>query len=187
MSTASNNMTMSDLHIISKWENTCSIISEEPPYQTLAYEFCDTLEDVWTDDEDSDPNIMDFDEQILFNLARNFDNEPPQAQLDSIDLCLERNDDYLTCRKSPVSPQSFPFANSRYREAFNKFSESTKRSHETRVSLELNLPHQKASKFWEERRSSIKTVLSSTETSSTQIQQTFSSTIHAPTSVISRC
>lgn len=73
-------MIMSDLHIAPLNGKKSVAFSPKILSQTSEDEFCDMLEDEWTDDEDSDPNIMDVDEQILFNLDRNFDNEPPRAR-----------------------------------------------------------------------------------------------------------
>jgi hypothetical protein len=88
-------------------------------------------------------------------------------------------DNYFTRPSSPASSQDFPFADNQYREAFKNLADLMKRSHETRASLKLKSPEQKASKHWEERSSNINTVLSSIENSSRQIQQTYYYTVHA--------
>jgi hypothetical protein len=146
-------------------------------------ELGEMLEELLSDDADSDLNIMDFDENIGSNFCADsiFDDGPPHAQLDSMDSQLDymdfdlENGDYFTRPGSPVSSQNFPFADNTYRE---NLAESMKRSQETRASLKLKSPVKQATQHWEERRNSISTVLTSTENSSRQIQQTYFHTIH---------
>jgi hypothetical protein len=176
MSSAPPNLFLSDLDFASEWDSNCRIGPKE------------SLDEWLSDDEDSDLNMMDFDQQIApdFFVINIFDDEPLHAQLDSIDsqldsmdLDLESDDDYFMRPGSPVSSQSFPFPDNTYREAFKNLAESMKRSQETRASLKLKPPVKKATQHWEERKNSISTVLTSTEKSSRQIQQTYFQSIHA--------
>jgi hypothetical protein len=168
MSPVSINLILSDLDFASEWDDICGIGPEE------------SLKEWLSDDDDSDLNIIDFDKQIGSNFFADiiFGDEPPQAQLDSMDFDLE-SDDYYTRSGSPVSSQNFPFADNAYREAFKNLAESMKRSQETRVSLKLKSPVKQATQHWEERSNSISTVLYSIENSSRQIQQTYFHTLHA--------
>jgi hypothetical protein len=169
MSPALPNLFLNDLDLASEWDENCGLGPEE------------SLNEWLSDNEDSDLNIMDFlDEQIGSNFFADsiFYDEPPHAQLDSMDFDLE-SDDYFMRPGSPVSSQNFPFADNTYREAFKNLAESMKRSQETRASLKLNPPVKQATQHWEERKNSISTVLTSTEKSSRQIQQTYFQSIHA--------
>ena len=169
MSLASPNLFLGDLDFASEWDDNCLTGPEE------------SLNDWLSDDDDSDLNIMDFDEQIGSNFLADsiFVDEPTHLQLDSMEPELEsmefhlENDDCITCPGSPDSSQNFPFADNTYREAFKNLAESMKRSQETRASLKLKLPVKQATQQWEERRNSISTVISSTEKSSWQIQWTY--------------
>ena len=175
MSAAFSNLILSDLDFNSEWDDNCCIGPEE------------SLNEWLSDDDDSNLDIMDFDEQIGsdFFVDSIFDNEPPHAQLDFMDSQLDsmdfdlENDVYFTRPGSSVSSQNFPFVDITYWEAFKNLAESMKRSQETRASLKLKPPVKKAALHWEERRNSISTVLSSTDKSSRQIQQTYFLTIHA--------
>ena len=167
MSTALPNLFLNDLDLASEWDDNCCIGPEE------------SLNEWLSSDEDSEPNIMDFDEQIGSNFFVDsiFDHEPPHAQLDSMDFNLE-SDDYFTRPGPPVSSLNFHLANT-YQEAFKNLTESIKRSQETRASLKLKPPVKQAMKHWEKRKNNIRTVLTSTEKSSRQIQQTYFKSVHA--------
>jgi hypothetical protein len=181
MSPASSNIILSDLHFVSGWDDICGLDADEPLINNLDDDVSEVLEDWMSDDDDSKLNsIMDVDEQLGSNFFADsiFGAERSQAQeLDSMDFDLE-SDDYFTRSSSPVSSQNFPFADDKYREAFKNLAESMQRSQETRASLKITAPKE-ATKHWEERRNSIRVVLSSIENSSKIIQQTYIHTIHA--------
>jgi GTP cyclohydrolase FolE2 len=90
-----------------------------------------------------------------------------------------QSDDNFTCRVTSL--QNFSLVDNKYREAFKNLAETMKRSQKSRVSLKFKFPVKEAARYWEERRESIITVLSSIEISSTHIQQIYFHTIH-PTS-----
>lgn len=181
MSPAPINLIVSDLKIASEWDKISGMDHDEP------LELGEVLEELLSDDADSDLNIMDFDENIGSSFCANsvFDDGPPHAQLDYMDSQLDYMDfdldsgDYFMRPGSPVSSQNFPFADNTYREAFKNLAESMKRSQETRASLKLKSSVKQATQHWEERRNNISTVLSSIENSSRQIQQTYFHTLHA--------
>jgi hypothetical protein len=127
MSLSSTNLIVSDLDFASEWNDTICGIGTKA-----------SLKEWLSDDEDFDLNIMDIDKQICSNFFADsiFDDEPPQAQLDSVDFDLESDDNFMH-PGSPVSSQHFPFTNNTYREAFKNLAESIKRSQETRASLKL--------------------------------------------------
>jgi len=167
----------SDLRITSEWDAIGDIVPDEPFTSSSAADVNDVLEEWTSDEEDSDLNIMDVDEQIGSNLFADsiFGDEPaapPPSQLDSMHLDLE-GDDYFICPSSPVGTQDFPLGDNKYRDAFQKLTESMKRSEETRASLKLQTSL--SMKKFEERRKSISTVLNSIENSSKQIHTLFPS------------
>ena len=177
MSSAPPNLFLSDLDFASEWDSNCRIGPKE------------SLDEWLFDDEDSDLNMMDFDQQIApdFFDINIFDDEPLHAQLDSIDsqldsmdFDLESDGDYFMRPGSPVSSQNFPFADNTYCKAFKNLAESMKCSQETQASLKLKPPVKQATQHdWEERKNSISTVLTSTKKSRRQIQQTYFQSIHA--------
>lgn len=166
-----------DLLIASDWDAIGEIVPEELFTSSSADDVSDVLEEWTSDEEESNLNIMDVDEEFGANLFADsiFGDEPaapPPSELDSMHLDLE-GDDYFMCPSSPVASQDFPFVDNKYRDAFQKLTESMKRSEETRASLKLNASSPVPTKKWEERRKSISNVLSSIENSSKQIQTLF--------------
>lgn len=176
MSHASTNNIFNDFHFVSEWGDICGLDTEEPLINNFDDVVNIVIEDWTSDDESVDlNNIMDVDDEFGSNFFADsiFSDERSEAQeLDSVDFGLE-SDDYFMYSSRPVSSQSFPFADYKYRQAFKNLAQSMHRSQETRASLKLRSPVKEATKHWEERRNSISTVLSSIENSRRQIHQTY--------------